>query len=1059
MEESGLSVDAGSLGQLDDDQLEQFNYEHQFEFEAEGFDFNLDGVYDESAEAAAEDGIADAVGEIESYVKNIEPATGNTETAVIEEFGTAAEDISAMVEEIGTVAAVTDNDEIGYEDDEEDIQLGSAQLGQTGTAEGVQDIGADDETESEVKGIEIKETEVNEAAVDYQDEIGYEDDELGAVDISIDLKSEQAVEPFSEAAVEQPHEHSGPSQEVYNDSTQAQSEGEAQGEPAEVEDTATSNEQQEPAEHGEDEAMHDNHMDDDKENAFDSDNHDDVADEEYHDEEYHDESMLENYSVDQDEDLSQGPSDLDKAIEDLTNSLPSIPEVEVLYNDGSYSLFGTPDDDPETYFLSGTKHLERSLAELLSSLRQVLSEEIRPTDELLIGVEALGLEFGERSNEKFLARSLRELLDCHAALATKNYGDFPTQPTLRLMVQQDCEEQFLQLLQEAELEAESSDDSEDYNASEQQDEWPSANSLGDKQNEQAVQADPSEHDHSQESSAHDDDAASVAPVPDASSVTLNEETDQVNASMEQGFTFEDTLDDPEYQPSEAVDASEERPDEHMEDRTDEQIKDHAEEHTEDAIEPVRGTANNAVEITVGEDVGEANQPSNTLDNTADVTPHEEVHSVQTSQEASIEAHGAEQHGLGQSGDIFDNDGAGFEDLDEYVAASTGDGEHLGVFNGNTPFLFPPTNDISLSEIGPGFASSFDHITPATHPSGKARPQQVDQEDDYLIDYSDDDYSDDFPPPLSTKQTIQVPAGPDYSGIVVDNSASASLQSRTSGISHQRGPQAINGHPPVQSAYALDEVETRPEPEPAGAGYSLGGLDRSLDSSSDSDDTEMANLSSPLDRSFFASHSRTDSNQSFSFSHTSDANLPNLQDDELMLGYDNDAGLSTIDEHEDDEYDDITVTINAEDNAEYNNNDSTGNIESVEIGNLQHHNLSQETHREVQTTAGDAESIHTSTTMNGDEIDYEEHDAADDSLTPGASVQQSAASPGGRDDEIDWENDGYEYNEDEQNVVDASFASEEQKEVTLTPSSLAAKRSRTDEAESLAEESDNKRRRT
>ncbi|KAK4169416.1 hypothetical protein QBC43DRAFT_198933 [Cladorrhinum sp. PSN259] len=889
MEEAGLSVDAGSMGQLDHEQLD---HEHQFDFEAEGFDFNLDGVYDESAQAVG----------------------------------------------VGAVADVADNDEIGYEDDEEDVQPGSAQLGQTETLEVVNDLGADAETEGEAK----------DAVVDFNDEIGYEEDDFAVGDISIDLKSEKAVELVSEVSADQPHEHAEPNQEAYDQSGQIQLE--AQSELAKAEDIAAPNEEPEPTEHAEDEAMHDHPVDEDKENRVDFDNHDDGV----VDEEYPDESMLENYFVDQDEDLSQGPSDLDKAIEDLTNSLPSIPEVEILYNDGSYSLFGAADDDPETFFLSGTKHLDKSLGELLSSLRQVLGEEIRPTDDLLISVEALGLEFGERSNQKFLARSLRELLDCHASLATKNYGDFPTQPTLRLMVQQDCEEQFLQLLQEAELEAESPDDSEDYDASEQQDEWPSANPPGDGQSQQAAQADQAEQASSQEQSVHDDDVASAALGPDAASASLNGDNDQTITSMEQGFSFEDTLDDPEYQASEAADASEERLDEHMDDYTDKQVENHIEEHTEEHVKHGEVPEEQGAEEQVEE-------PAEV--HTANSTAHEAVYSVNTSHEVSVDIQGVEQQG-----EVFENDNGGFEDFDEYVAAETGGVEQTAGSNGNNPSLLSPTFDISLSEMKSSCVSPLGNAAPATDRLAEPNQQQSGQEEDYLIDYSDDDY-DDYDTPSSAKQVVEA--------------------------------------------------------------------------------RSMSSIESPYRRRFFTSHSRTGSCQSFTYSHASDANFPDFQDDDLMLGYDNDAGLSTIEEQQDDDYDDITVTLNPENNANI-----AGNIGSGDDRNTQHGAPSHEPLQEAHTATGDTESIHTSTTMNADEIDYDEHDAeVDDSFTPGNSVQQSAASLGGEDDEIDWENDGYElHQEEEQNGADESFASEEQIEVALTPSSLAAKRSRTDEEESLAEES-------
>ncbi|KAK4458763.1 hypothetical protein QBC42DRAFT_18950 [Cladorrhinum samala] len=843
MEQAELSVDAGSLGQLDPEQLDP---EHQFDFETEGFDFNLDGVYDETTQAVVQDNTADAV-----------------------------QDLSA-------VAVTTDNDEIGYEDDEEEIQIGSAQPEETETLEVVV---KDDDAEAVTVIVTETRTEVEaeEVPVDYQDEIGYEDDDFAAADISIDLKPEQAVEPAAEHPIRQQTRIPESGQEAY-DSTETR----AQIEVTESGAAAIAEEELDLAAHGEDEAM-DEHPDDaEKENREVFANHDDIAQAQYQDE-----SVPEDYVADQDddEDSSQGVSDLDRAIEDLTNSLRSIPEVEVLYNDGSYSLFGTSDDDPESFFLSGTKHLDKSLAGLLSSLREVLSDEISPTDELVIGFESLGLEFGERSNEKFLERSLRELLDCHAALAAKNFEDFSAAPTLRLMVQQDCEERFLQLLQEAELDDESPGQ-KDYDESEQQDEWPSANSLDDEQSEQAVQAQQPEEDPNaghEDSGKHEDVDAGAhipGPIPTASGNLA----DQTDASMEQNFSFQDSLDDTEYHESEAPDGGEESIDDQMGEHTEQHIDEHVEEHVVE-------------EHVVEEHVVE-----------------EHVVEEHVVEEHVVEEHVAEDHVVEEHAE---------EQIEPHMEAFAG---HPTEQN-NHQFTTEDMDDIIAHE--------------------ETRPENIPHE-----------------------------APTDNQG----------------GQQHDLGE---TGDVFEVEETSLEEFD----------GFTTAG----------NEGAEQATGS---------------------------------YDDDLMLGYDHDAGLSMIEEQEA-EYD-VIVTLSAEDNVKEVDDGAVKNDQTVH--NSRQQDEAVDNGPQYNSAIGDSGSIHTSTTMNGDEIDYDENDPAADSFNPESNAQVSAASLGVENDEIDWGNDGYEYHED-RGDVDTSIASEEPKEVALTPSSLAAKRSRTDEAEGLAEESDNKRRRT
>lgn len=71
-------------------------------------------------------------------------------------------------------------------------------------------------------------------------------------------------------------------------------------------------------------------------------------------------------------------------------------ELHISYGETDYRLFAkSEDDDPNQYFLKDTSALELSLAEFLTSLRDVISEEVSPLDELVMHVDGLGLEFAE----------------------------------------------------------------------------------------------------------------------------------------------------------------------------------------------------------------------------------------------------------------------------------------------------------------------------------------------------------------------------------------------------------------------------------------------------------------------------------------------------------------------------------------------------------------------------------------------------------------------------------------------------------------------------------------
>lgn len=75
----------------------------------------------------------------------------------------------------------------------------------------------------------------------------------------------------------------------------------------------------------------------------------------------------------------------------------------ISYKRTEYRLLAeSEDDDPDTYFLKDSSHLESSLDFFLSALRQVVSGEVSPLDELVLYVDGLGLEFAEVSRMPYI---------------------------------------------------------------------------------------------------------------------------------------------------------------------------------------------------------------------------------------------------------------------------------------------------------------------------------------------------------------------------------------------------------------------------------------------------------------------------------------------------------------------------------------------------------------------------------------------------------------------------------------------------------------------------------
>ncbi|TGJ78757.1 hypothetical protein E0Z10_g10003 [Xylaria hypoxylon] len=79
--------------------------------------------------------------------------------------------------------------------------------------------------------------------------------------------------------------------------------------------------------------------------------------------------------------------------------------VYISYGETDYRLFAkSEDDDPNQYFLTDKSALDTPLTQFLTSLREVISEEISPLDDLVMEIDGLGLEFSESTTPDFLEK-------------------------------------------------------------------------------------------------------------------------------------------------------------------------------------------------------------------------------------------------------------------------------------------------------------------------------------------------------------------------------------------------------------------------------------------------------------------------------------------------------------------------------------------------------------------------------------------------------------------------------------------------------------------------------
>ncbi|ROW12799.1 hypothetical protein VMCG_00252 [Cytospora schulzeri] len=128
------------------------------------------------------------------------------------------------------------------------------------------------------------------------------------------------------------------------------------------------------------------------------------------------------------------------------------PHIRVFWRTEEFRLFAeSPDDNPDTYFYKGLDSLQQPLSQFLSGLRQVIDNELAPSEEVFVKVDGLGLEFGETTTADFLEKTtFGQILDLHNRLVELDDGSTSHELYLYLDARPSCLHRFNELTNGAE---------------------------------------------------------------------------------------------------------------------------------------------------------------------------------------------------------------------------------------------------------------------------------------------------------------------------------------------------------------------------------------------------------------------------------------------------------------------------------------------------------------------------------------------------------------------------------------------------------------------------------
>ncbi|KAK8076379.1 hypothetical protein PG994_003651 [Apiospora phragmitis] len=126
-------------------------------------------------------------------------------------------------------------------------------------------------------------------------------------------------------------------------------------------------------------------------------------------------------------------------------------DIVVQYGDSDYQLFAkSTEDDPNRYFLSDRSTLDLPLAEFLSSIREVIAQELSPLDELVMSIDGLGVEFAETTTRDFIERyTFGDMLVLYDNLASNDDADFRPDIHIVLQVRPNCSQRLAALVDQA----------------------------------------------------------------------------------------------------------------------------------------------------------------------------------------------------------------------------------------------------------------------------------------------------------------------------------------------------------------------------------------------------------------------------------------------------------------------------------------------------------------------------------------------------------------------------------------------------------------------------------
>lgn len=139
---------------------------------------------------------------------------------------------------------------------------------------------------------------------------------------------------------------------------------------------------------------------------------------------------------------SLGVGDRDDPIE-----LADCYDIYISYGETDYRLFArSEDDDPNQYFLADKSALDASLSQFLTDLREVISEEISPLDDLVLQVDGLGLEFSESTTPDFLGKyTFGDLVVLYDKLVKNEQVESPPPIYTYLTVKPNCSRRMMAL--------------------------------------------------------------------------------------------------------------------------------------------------------------------------------------------------------------------------------------------------------------------------------------------------------------------------------------------------------------------------------------------------------------------------------------------------------------------------------------------------------------------------------------------------------------------------------------------------------------------------------------